>query len=596
MRRAVLPLAILMSVSVTAAGAALSSQDGTQEIPTVKTGRPAAERDVAPGGKRFRTEAALDMDIIKISGDQTGNKRFPGVGENRKGDRLVIFRGPNSLYWYSFYRKGGTWSNSVAIPNQMKLDDHAHVDIEADSSGRFHCVWEEPDVCVVYASFLNGVWTMPEKLPLPGKHDMGISIAVRSDDEIIIANANVIRAPSLTKDIFFFFKRPGEDDFRKMNMINDPPSSTQPSLAVDIEDHIWLAYKSEPKVGSDELVIRMRHYRPNNDTVEEKTVTDPEGWHFWPQAAINSDRQLMMGWAHTQNQSYEWRLYNTKTRNWSEVHQAGPGIPLRPWATFWSKMVAHGEDFYWAVMDSARVLRLLKFDAKAMEWDDLGVVSRGGVEYHDMYAGYDKLLIAWSEYQEPSDVFLTTVAITPAGPPPVEISGKVLADSETLSGVTLTGFPGDTVTDSSGTYRAFVETGWSGTVVPSKTGYAFSPTSRAYANVTEAQTGQDYAAFPPISSVANLRVENRIERGFFRGYYLNALTWEANPANITLNITISAQRVYRKGRTEADSAWTRIAELAGTVLKYEDRNLPKDSGYVYAVTCVDDKGNESPVY
>jgi hypothetical protein len=94
--------------------------------------------------------------------------------------------------------------------------------------------------------------------------------------------------------------------------------------------------------------------------------------------------------------------------------------------------------------------------------------------------------------------------------------------------------------------------------------------------------------------VANLRVENRIERGFFRGYYLNALTWEANPDNADL--TISAQRVYRKGRTEADSAWTRIAELSGTVLNYEDRNLSKNSDFVYAVTCLDADGNESPVY
>ena len=204
-----------------------------------------------------------------------------------------------------------------------------------------------------------------------------------------------------------------------MNMINDHPSSNQPSITVDSRDHIWLAHKAEPKVGSDELVIKMRHYRADNDTAEDKTVTDPEGWHFWPQAAVNSDGMLMVGWAHTQNQSYEWRLYNTETKTWTEVFTAGPGIPTRPWAAFWSKMVAHGENFYWAVMDPGRVLHLLKFDKKAMDWDDLGVVSNGGVEYHDAYAGYDKMLIAWSQAAEPSNVYLTTVAITPSGPPPV---------------------------------------------------------------------------------------------------------------------------------------------------------------------------------
>ena len=594
MRRAVLPLAILTSVALAAAGAGFAAMEGAQEKPTVKTVRPAAVRDVDPGIERVRAEAAPDMKIIKISGDQAGNKRYPGVAENRQGDRLVIFRGPNALYWYSFYRKGGSWSSSRAIPDQMLLEDHANVDVEADSTGRFHCVWEEPDVCVVYASFLDGKWTTPFKLDLPGKHDMGVAIAVRSNDEVIIANADVIRAPVLTKDVFFFFKRPGEKTFRRMNMINDHPSSNQPSITVDSRDHIWLAHKAEPKVGSDELVIKMRHYRADNDTAEDKTVTDPEGWHFWPQAAVNSDGMLMVGWAHTQNQSYEWRLYNTETKTWTEVFTAGPGIPTRPWAAFWSKMVAHGENFYWAVMDPGRVLHLLKFDKKAMGWDDLGVVSNGGVEYHDAYAGYDKMLIAWSQAAEPSNVYLTTVAITPSGPPPVEISGKVLRESAGVAGVTMTGFPGEPETDSSGNYWAFVESGWTGTVVPTHPDWKFRPESRSYTNVTAAQLGQDYAAFPPISSVANLRVENRIERGFFRGYYLNALTWEANPDNADL--TISAQRVYRKGRTEADSAWTRIAELSGTVLNYEDRNLPKNSDFVYAVTCLDADGNESPVY
>jgi hypothetical protein len=104
------------------------------------------------------------------------------------------------------------------------------------------------------------------------------------------------------------------------------------------------------------------------------------------------------------------------------------------------------------------------------------------------------------------------------------------------------------------------------------------------------------ANFIRIKSVANLNVEKRVERGFFSGYTLNVLTWQANPENTEMGLTVSAQRVYRKARTESNAKWARIVELTGTVLKYEDRNVPKDSDYVYAVTCVDDKGNESPVY
>jgi hypothetical protein len=99
-----------------------------------------------------------------------------------------------------------------------------------------------------------------------------------------------------------------------------------------------------------------------------------------------------------------------------------------------------------------------------------------------------------------------------------------------------------------------------------------------------------------VKSVSNLMVEKRVERSFFRSYVVNVLTWEANPYNTQKKITITAQRVYRKGRTESNSKWLRVAEVSGTDVKYEDRNVPSDSDYVYAVTCVDDEDNESAVY
>ena len=61
-------------------------------------------------------------------------------------------------------------------------------------------------------------------------------------------------------------------------------------------------------------------------------------------------------------------------------------------------------------------------------------------------------------------------------------------------GVTLIGLPGNPVSDGSGNYSTSVTNGWSGTVTPAKTGYAFIPASRTYTNVTSNQTGQDYTA------------------------------------------------------------------------------------------------------
>ena len=66
-----------------------------------------------------------------------------------------------------------------------------------------------------------------------------------------------------------------------------------------------------------------------------------------------------------------------------------------------------------------------------------------------------------------------------------------------IGGATLTYTDGTekTVTaDISGVYILEVSYGWSGTVTPSKSGYAFNPLSKTYTNVTSNQTNQNYSA------------------------------------------------------------------------------------------------------
>ena len=90
--------------------------------------------------------------------------------------------------------------------------------------------------------------------------------------------------------------------------------------------------------------------------------------------------------------------------------------------------------------------------------------------------------------------------------------------------------------------------------------------------------------------------ESKVERGFFNAYYFNILSWESNPLNTAQGVTIAAQRIYRKLRTEANTQWTRIVEVSPTTMTYIDRNVAKYSDYVYAVACVDASGIESPFY
>jgi hypothetical protein len=82
------------------------------------------------------------------------------------------------------------------------------------------------------------------------------------------------------------------------------------------------------------------------------------------------------------------------------------------------------------------------------------------------------------------------------------ISGQVYFTSSTgmqtastgLSGVVMSGLPGDPVTDESGSYSVSVDHGWTGTVTPTKTDYVFAPPSRSYSQVAADQVSQDYDA------------------------------------------------------------------------------------------------------
>ena len=65
-----------------------------------------------------------------------------------------------------------------------------------------------------------------------------------------------------------------------------------------------------------------------------------------------------------------------------------------------------------------------------------------------------------------------------------------------ISGVILTfsNDGGSATTDNSGFYTQSVSSGWSGTVTPEKSGYAFAPQNRTYSDVTSNQSDQNYTA------------------------------------------------------------------------------------------------------
>lgn len=73
----------------------------------------------------------------------------------------------------------------------------------------------------------------------------------------------------------------------------------------------------------------------------------------------------------------------------------------------------------------------------------------------------------------------------------LEISGNTTAGGVTLSYDD--GGAKSIVSDGSGNYSFYVSNNWTGTVIPSKTGYTFSPAQKDYAGITVPQTNQDYS-------------------------------------------------------------------------------------------------------
>ena len=69
-----------------------------------------------------------------------------------------------------------------------------------------------------------------------------------------------------------------------------------------------------------------------------------------------------------------------------------------------------------------------------------------------------------------------------------------ISGSADVAGVVMKGLPGDPITDPSGRYGARIEYGWSGTVTPTKEGYAFEPSGRMFSAVRKDYAREDYTA------------------------------------------------------------------------------------------------------
>ncbi len=107
------------------------------------------------------------------------------------------------------------------------------------------------------------------------------------------------------------------------------------------------------------------------------------------------------------------------------------------------------------------------------------------------------------------------------------ISGTVTSGGSPLANVVMSGLPGSPLTNASGVYTGTVSSGWSGTVTPTLAGYAFTPASKTYSNVTSTQT-QNYT----VTSVQTFTISGPVT---FNGSPLANVVMNGLPGNPATN-------------------------------------------------------------
>lgn len=140
-----------------------------------------------------------------------------------------------------------------------------------------------------------------------------------------------------------------------------------------------------------------------------------------------------------------------------------------------------------------------------------------------------------------------------------------------ISGVVMSGLPGNPSSDASGYYSGTVSYDWSGIVTPEKECYTFNPPSRNYSNVTSDLTNQNYVGETLLPAAPS----NCIASDNFCDSIV--ITWEDNSDNESQFI------IYRNGSA--------IAGVGANVTRHTD--APRPGTYSYYVTARNTCG-ESP--
>jgi hypothetical protein len=376
---------------------------------------------------------SADFTYTHLSNGQNGNNRYPGIGANSLGERLVVWRSGNGRGMLYSYFKEGTWSKAVAIPRQKQIQgNYLGSDIVVDSEDRFHVVWELMNDEAWYATFRKGEWTDPVKIPFPARYEgFQISLDIRSNDELVVC---ACLKPMRMKDIFLGYREKGKSNFsRFMNVTNDKESSSSGAVAVDADDHLWMTYKGEVfGLGHEVLRACLFHLNEEDKVVGWDFVSEEQDyWAFLEWVAANKVTGVVMVtyWLHG---DYWSSWYNQGTKKWSPPTKIGVSSMRQGDFSMWTKVVAQGKDFYCLAKNTPHELYIVKFNGETETWENPILVYQKPTVYFDLYPSNGNLLIAFCTRQQPTQVYFTSMVGSEEAPK-IRVKSAVNVRVETKS-------------------------------------------------------------------------------------------------------------------------------------------------------------------
>ncbi|HNX41059.1 MAG TPA: hypothetical protein PKK98_01655 [Candidatus Aminicenantes bacterium] len=520
----------------------------------------------------FLFSASLNLSaaltVTKVP-DLSGSNEAPAIAVNKLGDLMVVYR--NSYAGMAYYYKahdGSSFVGPAAIPGQ---DYSAYLktmifytDMAVTKDGRFHAIWSfdihKVDAGLYYASFDPSTksWTTPQKIGA-GKVERPILTANTFNDDLLLAYDEY--TGGINKDVFLKVMKSGT--WRPAINISNPPEGFKPN-------HVTVLNRTDEAEG-----------RPFQLS-DKKAVMAPHGDLSETDAYVTVDD--MTGYVYL---TYKEDHREVVTDDW-ELRVVVALLDPSTYDILWTEQVTSGYlGFHFLPTVSA-------FNDKAMmafAWYQEGTYNyiaferKGNTLVYDSHVLEDHPIAAipvaphwefFSRWLSYGDEFLFTYKTQGLGINLLRYKNGQWIDRNPvdLLGGDRAGWPYDSFLDTKrGLWTAWVNREASSSILFSL---------------------YDYTRNILLPAV-DVKVETIADRAFLTKSYLNIVTWANNPFNERLGLPVSLYRVYRKRK--GSSAYARVAEVNASTKEYRDENVTAGDylDWDYVISCVDERGNESPL-